>query len=164
MSDRGTRAQKKTAAAALVAAAVAIATPTIMHWEGKRNVTYLDIVGVPTACYGNTAKAGAPGTRWTDEQCNVLLDEDVRSHLNGVLACTPSLGDRPYQLAAANSLAFNIGVAGYCRSTVAKRFNTGDYRGGCDAFRMWVMAGGKRVQGLVNRREDERALCLRGMA
>jgi lysozyme len=47
---------------------------------------------------------------------------------------------------------------------VAREFNAGRWRKGCDGFGAWVNAGGKRVQGLVNRRADERALCLKDAA
>jgi lysozyme len=73
------------------------------------------------------------------------------------------MASRPNQLAAATILAFNIGTAAFCRSSVARRWNAGDWRGGCEAFLMWVHAGGRVVPGLINRRKAERAICLRGL-
>ena len=48
---------------------------------------------------------------------------------------------------AATRLSFNIGVVAFCRSTAARRFNAGDWRGGCDAFLAWNKArvGGRLV-------------------
>lgn len=45
----------------------------------------------------------------------------------------------------------------------ARRFNAGNWRGGCDAFLMWNRAGGRVVRGLALRRARERALCLKGL-
>lgn len=146
-----------------VAAALAIATPLIANWEGKRNVAYRDVAGIPTICYGST-KGVKMGDRKTDAQCSELLSGEIREHMEPVLRCTPILADRPYQLAAATSLTYNIGGAAYCRSTVARRFNAGDIRGGCDAFLMWNRAGGREIAGLTNRRKDERLRCLTGVA
>jgi len=151
-------------AGAVIAAAMAITVPEIMQWEGKRNVTYLDIAKVPTACYGHTGMdVGPTGRRWTDDQCRALLDKDVQAHLQPILNCVPGMVIRPNQLAAAAVLTFNIGVGGFCRSTVARRWNAGDWRGGCGAFLMWTKAGGRVVPGLVNRRMAEREICLRGL-
>lgn len=46
---------------------------------------------------------------------------------------------------------------------MAFRFKAREWRSGCDAFLMWNKAGGKVVQGLVNRRERERAIYLIGL-
>lgn len=65
-----------------------------------------------------------------------------------------------YEYDAAVSLAYNIGIKAFCSSTVAKRFNAGDYRGACDAFLMWNKFQGKELRGLTVRRQRERATCL----
>jgi len=93
-----------------------------------------------------------------------MLAGDAEKHLRGVLACTPTLTDRRYQLAAATRTAFNTGVSAFCGSTIAKRFNARDWRGGCDAMLAWNKArvNGRLVivTGLAKRRERERAMCL----
>jgi lysozyme len=151
-------------AAVVIAAAALIATPFIAGWEGEKRVTYLDVVKIPTACFGATGpRVGAVGTRWTAPQCKTMLDQDVRQHMQGVLKCTPGIASRkPELLAATTSLTFNIGVSAYCRSTVARRFNAGQWKQGCQAFGMWIKAGGKVWQGLVNRRAAEMRICMSG--
>jgi len=91
----------KTAAgtAAAVAAALAIAVPALKTDEGKRNVDYLDIAKVPTACYGHTGRDVVVGQRRTDAQCEALLTNDAKAHISGLLVCTPTLIDHPQQLA-----------------------------------------------------------------
>jgi lysozyme len=144
--------------AALFALAMAVAQIKID--EGKRNITYADLVGVPTACWGHTGPDVKAGQRKTDAECEALLTDDAQAKERAVLKCTPGLAERPYQLAAATRLTFNIGEAAYCRSTVARRFNAGDWRGACDAMLAWKYAGGRVIPGLLARRQRERAMCL----
>ena len=97
---------------------------------------------------------------YTDAECKAMLAKSLGSYGNAVLERNPELRNRPYQLAAATSLSYNIGPSAYWGSTVAKRFSAHDWRGGCDAFLAWHYAGGKPVKGLLNRRKAERSLCL----
>ncbi len=146
------------AGAAAVIAALTLATPEIMRWEGKRNDPYRDLVGVMTVCYGETQ---APMHRYSDAQCTAMLERRADAdYARPVLACVPGLATRPRPFAAAISLSYNIGTAAFCRSTTARRFNLGDWQGGCDAMLAWNRAGGRIVKGLVRRREAERSLCL----
>lgn len=142
---------------------------TVQHVRGPQYLrAYLDIAGIATACDGIT-KGVRMGQVYTEAQCAMLLERELVIHAQGVMNCTPGL--RPERLApqraAAVSLAYNIGVAGYCKSTAARRFNAGDYRGGCEAFMSWnkarVRGVLRPVQGLTNRRARERAMCLRGL-
>lgn len=144
-----------------VVAAMAVATPFIAGWESKQNDPYRDIVGVQTVCYGETR---VQMRRYSDSECSALLIKAVGEVMQPVIDCTPGLVNRPNQLAAATSLAYNAGVSAYCKSTVARKFNEGDFIGGCEAFRFWVYSGGKKVNGLVRRREAEIELCKNGLA
>jgi len=80
-----------------------------------------------------------------------------------VAKCTPSLRGKDEEWAAATSLAYNIGVGAYCKSSIDRFFDAGQPAKACDTFLLWDKAGGKRVQGLANRRAAERALCLKGI-
>jgi lysozyme len=64
------------------------------------------------------------------------------------------------QFDALVSLAYNIGTNAFSKSTLVKKLNANDIRGAADQFDVWVNAGGKRMQGLVNRRAKEKALFL----
>ncbi len=139
------------------AGCAALLVPLVGTWEGKSNDPYLDLVGIPTVCYGETR---VEMRRYTDAECEEMLAEGLADFARPVLDRNPELAGRPAQLAAATSLAYNIGPAAYRRSTVARRFSAGNWRGGCDAILMWNKAGGKVVRGLVRRREAERKLCL----
>lgn len=152
----------KTLIGVIGAAAAAILTPLVMQWEGRELTAYKDVVGIWTICDGDTSNV-RPGQVATVEECNARLERQLIAHAEPVLTCTPNLKDRPDQLAAAASLAYNIGVNAYCNSTVDRRFDAGDFRGACDAFLMWNKAGGREVRGLTNRRKAEREICMRGL-
>ena len=143
-----------------IAAAMLLAVPIVAKWEGKRNDPYLDIVSVPTVCYGETR---VKMRRYSDAECTAMLHEAVKGFAEPVARCTPAIANRPYQLAAATSLAYNVGIGAYCRSTADRRFDAGDFKGGCAALKFWNRAGGRVVQGLVNRRADEYRLCMTGL-
>lgn len=146
----------RAAGGALLGAALALTVPLVAKWEGKRNDPYYDIVGVRTVCYGETR---VPMRRYSDAECTAMLEEAVKEYRDRVVACTPTLKDRPYQLAAATSLAYNVGIGAYCRSTASRLFNQQDWEGGCRALTRFNKAGGRVVRGLVNRRNEEYKLC-----
>jgi lysozyme len=58
------------------------------------------------------------------------------------------------------SLTYNIGLGAIEKSTLIKKLNAGDYSGVANQFDVWVNAGSKRLQGLVNRSAKEKALFL----
>lgn len=148
-----------------VAVEVSDGNVTARHVGGRQYLAaYRDIVGVWTICDGDTANV-RPGLVETEAGCHARLERQLVAHARPVLACVPALGDagRGQQLIASVSLAYNIGPGGFCRSTAARRFKAGDWRGGCEAFRLWNKAGGRVVPGLAARREREIAICLKGL-
>jgi len=140
------------AAAALIA--------TTAAWEGKSNAPYSDVVGVMTVCYGETQQ---PMRRYSDAECKAMLADRLADYAGPVLARNPELRGHDSQVVAASSLAYNIGVANYRRSSVARLFSAGRWKEACDAFLKWNRAGGREIKGLTNRRKAERAICLRGL-
>ncbi|WP_244488990.1 lysozyme [Devosia sp. Root635] len=154
------RSRLKTAGA-LMAAAIAL----VGSWEGLRTVAYPDRLanGIPTVCFGET-RGVKLGDSYTVEQCQVMLGQglvDFEAGMRRCLVAPDSIPDQPY--VAFLSLSYNIGTGAFCRSTVARKANAGDIRGACNAIPMWNRAGGKVLPGLINRRADERRLCLEGV-
>ncbi len=140
------------------ASAAALLIATVAAWEGKRNDPYLDIIKVPTVCFGETRVAMR---HYTDAECKDMLADALAGFGKGVLERNPELRTRPAALAAATSLSYNIGLSTYRRSSVAKRFSAGQWKAACDGFLAWSYAGGRQVSGLLNRRRAEREICLR---
>lgn len=143
---------------AIVAALSASALIGIALHEGFRDKAYDDGIGVQTLGFGTT-EGVKRGDTITVERALVRLGADVDKYAQAVKRCAP-VPMYQYEFDAATALTYNIGIGAFCGSTVAKRFNAGDYKGACDAFLMWDKAGGKRLRGLTKRREDERRLCL----
>lgn len=156
--------KKKTLAALVGAIAATLLMVTVPRHEGEVLTTYYDPVGIATVCYGDTDPAMAvPGASYSREECLRSLERQLIIHAAGVLDCVPGVTASPEMTAAFVSLAYNIGTNAFCRSTVARRFESGDYENACRAIEMWNKAGGKVLPGLVRRRADERALCERGI-
>lgn len=159
-------ASGKTALATVMggAAAASLLLATLTSYEGKRNVGYLDIAKIPTACMGDTDNVTV-GKFYTDAECIQRLERQAIAHAAEVKRCTPRITGS--QLVAAASLTYNIGGPAYCGSTAAKRFNAGDLRGGCNAMLAWNKARVNGVltvvRGLANRRAGERAICVQGL-
>jgi len=137
---------------------------TIPQDEGTRYTAYRDVVGVYTICQGDT-KNVRPGMVETKEGCLKRLESQLLAHAGPVMTCTPRLAEpgRDYQRWAAVSLAYNIGTGAYCRSSIDRAFDAGQWYKGCNAFRLYNKAGGRPIKGLTLRREREREICLRGL-
>lgn len=58
------------------------------------------------------------------------------------------------------SFSFNVGLGTLQRSTLRQKVLRGDKEGAAEELLKYCMAGGKVLKGLLNRRNDERALFL----
>ncbi|MAB00091.1 MAG: hypothetical protein CMN87_12035 [Stappia sp.] len=149
-------------AGALSALGIA-AAGLIGGFEGLRTTAYLDPVGVPTVCYGET-RGVEMGDRHTAEECRAMLGDALIEFEQDMRACLDhpdEIPDGPYT--AFLSLAYNIGTGAFCRSTLVRLANAGDLRGACNQLPRWNRAGGRVLQGLVNRRAKEKEICLAGL-
>lgn len=162
MADQNIKSNRLAIAAALAAA---LAIPA----EGLRQVTYYDPPGILTACRGHTGPDVHAGVRYSLEQCDVWLTNDMRAAVVKVDACAPGL---PVEvLAAFSDAAFNAGPAIACdtaKSTAARYLRAGQLRAACDQLPRWDKARVAGVlvtlPGLSKRRAAERKLCLKGVS
>ena len=130
----------------------------VARHEGCRLKAYRDIVGVPTIGWGETRGITMSMT-WTQQQADERFCESLTEFAEGVRKlCTNPPSDN--ELGAMVSLAYNIGLGGFARSTVLKKHNAGDYQSAARAFALWNKAGGQVVRGLTLRRAKEAALYL----
>lgn len=132
----------------------------IKRFEGCKLSAYQDSVGVWTIGYGHTAKVKR-GDTITQPQAENLLRDDLVVFEAGVFKALHGVSATPNQFAAMVSLAFNIGLGAFGRSSVLKyhRDRAAPETVG-RAFLLWNRAGGKVLAGLTRRREAERALYL----
>uniref|UniRef100_A0A3B0MGF4 Lysozyme n=1 Tax=Arsenophonus endosymbiont of Trialeurodes vaporariorum TaxID=235567 RepID=A0A3B0MGF4_9GAMM len=150
---------RKRLIAATAGGTVAIAAVLIQWHEGKRYKPYRDGGGVLTVCHGHTGKNVTPGKIYSEEQCNELMKRDLQVARSTVEHyVTVPLSD--LQKAALTSFVYNIGSGAFANSTLLKKLNAGDIHGACDQMRRWKYDEGKVSNGLINRREVERELCL----
>lgn len=143
-----------------------IARPLAAKWEGLRTEAYLDPVGIPTVCYGETKNVKL-GDRYTKAECDAMLDRRLLEFRKGLhryfTEDTKATRLPPTRDAAFGSFAYNVGVGGAGGSTAVKRLNAGNIPGACDSLTWWTKAGGKVLFGLVRRRAEERDLCMLGL-
>lgn len=128
----------------------------IKRWEGCKLTAYKCPAGIWTVGYGSTGPHVRPGMTITQDQADELLRSDLRRFEDGVAEAAPNANDD--QFSAMVALAFNIGLAGFQKSTVLRKHLAGDHAAAAQAFALWNKAGGKVLRGLVNRRADEAAL------
>lgn len=144
-------------------------TAKVRNVSGKQYLTtYLDIVGVPTACDGLTGPEIKRGKTFTEAQCAAMLEERLVEMSSQVMRCTPGLAltipGRDHVRFAAISLAYNVGWPTYCKSTMRRQINAGQIAASCESLTWFNKAGGVVVPGLVKRRNRERAYCLKDVA
>lgn len=136
----------------------------IKRWEGCKLTAYRDIVGVWTIGYGHTSRAGPPtvkaGLVITQDEAGEILKKDLIVFMD-VVDNVVKVPVNENMRGAMVSLCYNIGPGAFSESSLVRKLNAGDVSGAADAFLSWKKAGGRDVQGLLNRRHDERKLFLK---
>lgn len=136
----------------------------ICGFEGLELKAYDDGVGVCTIGYGTTiyphGKAVQYGDTCTIEQAKNYMQYDLR-HFEQAVNAAVNVPLNQNQFDALVSLSYNIGIGAFKNSTLLKLLNASDYHAASDQFDVWIKAGGKTVQGLVNRRAVEKTLFLK---
>jgi len=90
----------------------------------------------------------------TEEEAETLLRRDVAVAEGAVLRLiTVPLSDGRFD--ALTSFAFNLGGGALQRSTLRRKVNREEHDDVPDEFRRWVWGGGRKLPGLVRRREAE---------
>ncbi len=135
--------------------------------EGYREAAYRDPVGIPTVGFGSTVHAdGATPVPPGDRRPTVRAQNPLAAHLTRTeQALRQCIGPVPlaqHEWDAFVALAYNIGANRFCGSTIVRLLQQTppDYAGACRQIGRWVYAGGRRLPGLVARREAEMRLCL----
>lgn len=132
----------------------------ICGFEGLELKAYDDGVGVWTIGYGTTIVNDIKvkkGDICTVEQAKSYMAQDLKKFESAV-DTSVKVTITQNQFDALVSLAYNIGTGAFKSSTLLKKLNAKDYKGAAAQFDRWNRAGGKVMQGLVNRRAKERKL------
>lgn len=140
------------------------AVDIIKKWEGFRSKAYQDSVGVWTIGYGttfySTGKRVSRGDTITREQAETELMYYVENKAAKPIKRLVKVPLNNNQFCALVSFIYNVGSGAFTRSTMLKRINSKNYDGAAAEFDRWVHAGGRKLLGLVRRRNEEQALFL----
>lgn len=133
----------------------------IAKWEGWLPTAYLDTIASPpvyTIGYGHTGGVRA-GEVWSKAKGLTVLTRDLRSAAKAVKrSVRVKLTAR--QRIALISLVFNCGPGAIEGSELQRKLNAGKYLAAANELLEWSHAGGVVVQGLLNRRREERWMFL----
>lgn len=168
---------KKLSAAGVSTGAVLAILYLIAPHEGTSNTVYLDPVGIPTVCYGQTGVdlygrkiEMGKGLEYSDEECETMLAATTKAFESEVLyLITPFNNPKAtvdyrfvsqYEKAALISFVYNVGEGNLKTSTLLKLMNQGKHEEACNQLVRWVRAKGKVLRGLVSRRGVEKEWCL----
>jgi GH24 family phage-related lysozyme (muramidase) len=127
----------------------------LKRFEGCRLEAYLCEAGKPTIGYGHREGVEL-GHHITQHQADVLLAYDVESFEDGVSYCLRNTMVTQSQFDALVSLAFNIGITRFGKSTLLRKLLRGDVKGAAAEFAVWRLAAGNVSVGLEKRRAAER--------
>jgi lysozyme len=134
--------------------------------EGYRDEAYIPVPGdVPTIGFGTTGGV-KPGDRTDPVTALQRALTDIEQFEGALKQCvTVPLHQHEYDVFV--SFSYNVGSSAFCKSTLVRKLNTGDYAGACDELLRWRFFQGKdcavpanRCSGLWKRRQDEHAACL----
>jgi len=136
----------------------ALGLVVIVGYEGYSTNAIIPVPGdVPTIGFGTTEGVRI-GDKITPPVALARALADVQKFEGAIKRCvTVPLSQNEYD--AYSSLAYNIGGSAFCGSTLVRKLNAGEYAAACAEITRWNRAGGVVVQGLVNRRAKERAMC-----
>lgn len=133
----------------------------IKKWEGFKEKPYLCSAGVPTigigtTMYGDTHKlVTLKDPPISMNRALILLEIDLIFFENGV----SKLVKKPLtenQFGALVSFAYNLGLQRLKGSTLLQKVNENPNDDTIrDEFMKWVYSGGKKTNGLINRRKEE---------
>lgn len=144
----------------LVGSVTAFILAAATHLEGRRHIAYQDVANIWTVCDGYAQKDVIRDRYYSDAECDDMAKTQLAAHGKAMLECV-NVPLNLNQYAAYTLFTYNVGSGAFCRSSLLRKLNAGDYVAACNGLLAWNMAGGKVVRGLSNRREYERSLCLK---
>lgn len=140
--------------------ATEVAAIIAKFFEGWSFRVYLCAAGYPTIAWGHRCRPDHPPV--TKEEGEAYLSEDLHQALGGVLRACPGLALYPEKLGAIVDFVFNLGAGRLQASTLRRRINERNWPEAARELRRWVYGGGRKLPGLVLRREAEARFFVEG--
>ena len=137
-----------------------LAANIIKEFEGFSSKPYLCPANVPTIGYGSTMYKNGERVKMSDpeiteEQATEMLMDTIKS-IEKQVKKVLTVKLKPHQMAALVSFTYNVGIGNFSNSTLLAWVNSNpDFPRIPEQFRRWNKGGGKVLQGLVRRREEE---------
>jgi len=138
-----------------------IALALIKRFEGCRLKPYLCPAGIATIGYGSTRYPNGRRVTMQDEpiseeKAEVFLYYIVTRITYSIFKLCPILliEDRGKQ-ASIIDFAYNLGTGNLKASTLRRRINEGNWDEAAHELRKWIYGGGRRLRGLIIRRNVE---------
>ncbi|TQR27204.1 lysozyme [Lysinibacillus sphaericus] len=133
----------------------------ISKWEGFYDKAYRDPVGIWTIGYGTTKWSNGQvvqqGQTIKKDDALELLRKQAQEHANTIEQYVKvPLNQNQYDALA--SFQYNLGRNILRNSALLNYLNARQWDKACNEMLLYCHAGGKKLQGLVNRRKDEVAL------
>ena len=130
----------------------------IRLFESFSAIPYICAGGYKSIAYGHLVKPGeAFDLPLSPENGDIILLKDV-SVAERAISRLIRVSLTQNQWDALTSWTFNLGSGALQASTLRQVINRGDLDEAPDQIRRWVYAGGRRLNGLVKRREIEARL------
>lgn len=146
----------------------------LLTHEGYRERAYADPAHgsqVPTVGFGSTGADITMATQLAPLPAVQRALRDAGQFEGAIKRCVRvPLSQAEYDVFVA--LTYNVGHSAFCRSTLVRRLNAGDYRGACEQILRWRFANGqdcsapgnRSCRGLWQRRLDAHERCLTAVA
>ena len=130
----------------------------IKRFEGFSRTVYCCPAGYYTIGYGHVVKSDENFTAGIDEeQADALLRQDAVIAKRAILRLiNVPLTDGQFD--ALVSFTYNLGGGALQRSTLRRKINRAEHTEVPEQFMRWVWAGGRKLKGLIRRREAESQL------
>ena len=136
--------------------------------EGYSERAIIPVKGdVPTIGFGSTQGVKL-GDKTTPPQALARALSDVNRFEKHIKQCV-RVPLHQYEYDAYVGFAYNVGSGAFCKSTLVKKLNTGDYPAACKELLRWTYFQGKNCAraenarlcgGLAKRRQDEYRQCM----
>lgn len=144
----------------------AAGTKLVKEFEGFVKSPAPDPIGLPTVGYGHLCQTKGCGEvkykfPLTEATATQLLNDDMPKYTKCLAkAINDKVKLNDNQWAALASFTFNMGCGAMADSSIIRRLNAGEDKNKVvsEEFPKWVNAGGKKLAGLVRRRNAEIAL------
>ena len=133
----------------------------IKKFESFSAVPYDDIAGYPTIGFGHKIVAGEVFGSIGSMEATALLEKDCAWAVT-IINTAVSVMLEQHQFDALCSFTYNVGAHAFATSTLLKLLNEEKYGEASNEFLKWCHAGGKKSEGLLRRRRNEREYFLTG--